>query len=512
VRIQRLFALPMVALMLATVMLQAVGSSRPAAAVGSGGDLYFGAYGGSETTEMTNRIGGLGVRGVRMYIEWAKIEPTEAYHLPDGFIAGASNFKLLEYDRRIAALTAAGIRPVLMVGNAPPWAAGRERGPLYPGKDAAYANFLRRLIVRWSPSPYSVKHWELWPEPDFGNDVPTYIPEPTRTAYASRRAWGHHGAQFAQMLRTTYPVIKTADPNATVILGALGFDYFRNDSNPGYNAGGTFVYRFLDDVLANGGGDYFDWLGFNSYSSFGYSWEVNNPNTGRDIVAKASHMRTVMARRGVSKPLIAMEGGIWSCCGASGAGAHVYAKPNGEVGDYVPDEQAQAGYLAQVYARGIAADIKGIFWYLVQDFQPPDVMTDPDGHRGWYRLDLSPKPAVRAFQLVSSRLREASFTGVYTPARVVFGEVEAYTFTRTNGTAVVMMWTPFGPAEKSTVEVVATSTVIFDALGNPVPTTPVAGTDRVQFEVGFTPVYIDTFGSFGRRSFVPLVPRNQSGV
>jgi hypothetical protein len=509
VRIQRLFALPMVALLLAAVVLQ---PGRPAAAVGSGSDLYFGTYGGSETTEMTNRIAGLGVRGTRMYIEWAKLEPYESYHLAEGFIAGASNFKILEYDRRIAALTAAGIRPVLMIGNAPTWAAARERGPLFAGKEAAYANFVRRLVVRWSEPPYSVKHWELWPEPDFGNDVPAYIPEPTRSAYAPRRAWGHHGAQFAAMLRQAYPAIKGVDPNATVILGALGFDYFRNDSNPGYNAGGTFVYRFLDDVLANDGANYFDWLGFNSYSVFGYNWETNNPNTGRDIVAKASHMRTVMARRGVSKPLVAMEAGIWSCCGASGAGAHVYQKQNGEVGDYVPDEQDQAGYLTQVYARGIAADIEGVFWYLVQDFQPPELMTDPDGHRGWYRLDLSAKPAVRAFQLVSSRLRDATYAGVYVPAAVVFGEVEAYTFTRRDGTAVVVMWSPFGPAETAAVEVVATSTVIFDALGNPVPTTPVAGTNRVRLDVGFTPVYIDTFGTLGRRSVVPLVPRNQSGV
>ena len=62
------------------------------------------------------------------------------------------------------------------------------------------------------------------------------------------------------MLKQAYPAIKSARPDVNVIMGALAYDNWGGPNRPGFNGGqcGPFNFSFLDDVLANGGGDYFD--------------------------------------------------------------------------------------------------------------------------------------------------------------------------------------------------------------------------------------------------------------
>jgi hypothetical protein len=74
-----------------------------------------------------------------------------------------------------------------------------------------------------------------------------------------------------------------------------------------------------------------------------------------------------------------------------------------------------------------------------------------------------------------------------------------------------MMWNPYGPSDTASVEVVALGYALYNALGEAVTTTSVGGS-RVRLTVGFTPIYMETFGSFGVRGIVPLLPKGTAGV
>lgn len=493
-----------------------------AQAVGTASGVYFGTYGGSEELSSTQILAQEGVQGVRMYIEWAELEPDESYNTQATFVG---TDKLFQYDQRLINLAQNGIKPILMIGRAPGWAAPRERGPLFAGKEASFARFVGKLAQRWSGAPYNVTNWELWPEPDFGDFIPDYVREPAKSAYVSRRAWGDNGADYANMLKFAYPAIKTVNPNAIVQIGALAFDNFRNNgakpgdnrSSPGFNEGGVFVYHFLDDVIDAGGAAYFDWVGFNSYSVFAPGWERDQNYTAFDVAAKAKHIQGRLAAKGVSKPLIVMEAGIWSCC-TNGLGFNFYTKPDRSIGDFTPDERTQGAYMARTYMRGLTVDLKGINWWLIRDFEAPTTQVNPDNHRGWYRTDGTAKPAARVYKLLTTRLSGATYGGPYSPARVVSGQaVEAYSFTRPNGNTVVAMWNPYRPADyygsedTSVVEVEASGYIVYNALGEAVSTTAVGG-NRVRMTVGYAPVFLETFGSLGSRGMVPSLPKSSPGI
>jgi hypothetical protein len=513
-----------ITLALLAVFVASSAQLRPpdAQAVGTASGVYFGAYGGSEEQSSIDILKAQGVQGVRMYIEWSELEPTEDYNTSSS-IMGTD--KLYNYDSRLASLSAAGIKPILMVGHAPTWAASRERGPLFPGKDASFARFLSKMVARWSAAPYNAHNWELWPEPDFGDSIPSYIKPEVAAAYQSRRAWGDNGADYAAMLKLAYPAIKAVDSTAIVQIGALAHDNFRNNgakpgdnrSSPGFNEGGVFVYHFLDDVIDAGGGPYFDWMGFNAYSVFAPGWEKDQNYTAWDLAAKAKHIQGRLAAKGLSKPLIVMEAGIWSCC-TNGTGFNFYTKPDRGTSDFTPDERTQGAYMTRTYLRGLTVDLKGVNWWLIRDFEAPNVQVNPDNHRGWYRTDSSAKPAAKAYKLMTTRLTGATYGGTYTPARTVSGQqLEAYSFTRADGGTVIAMWNPYRPADyygsedTSVVEVDAAGYIIYNAVGEAVTTTSVGGS-RVRLTVGYMPVFMETFGSLGNTGMVPLLPKSSNGV
>jgi hypothetical protein len=495
-RAQRWLLLALVAVLVASIALSSNAGRTQAVGVASG--IYFGAYGGSETLQTATDIASVGVQSARMEVRWDLLEPSEAY----AALPLQSTSDLGRYDDRLRNLSGLGIKPIIMIGGAPPWAAPRERGPLHADKYDEFAAFMGKLVARWSAAPYNVKHWELWPEPDYGND-PTSL----------RAAWGDNGAQYAQMLQTTYPAIKAADSSATVIMGSMAHDAFRNDNSPGFNAGGPFSYSFLEDVLRAGGGAYVDWIAFNSYSVFATGWEQNVSGSERDMAAKAKHIRGRMALHNVNKPLLSLEGGIWSCCQPGRQpGLNFYVMPNGEVGDYAPDERTQAAYLAQMYARGLAADLVGVFWYLVYDQQARNVLTEPDSHRGWWDRDRNIKPAGQTMRLVTSRLSGTTYGGAYTGATVESGpEIEAYNYTRPNGQTVTVMWSPFSPNESSRVRFPGTGAIVYNIHGETVATERADGSD-IRVTVGFSPIIVEQFGSLGNKSVIPNVPRNQAGI
>ncbi len=319
------------------------------------------------------------------YLSWARLEPTES---------DPENYYWELYDEELAAAGSAGLRTILVVADSPAWAAPTSCGPIAAESLPAFGDFLFALVSRYARDPYRIKDYELFNEPD--GTEPWYG--------ATINCWGRHGDRYAEMLRTAYPAIKSADPESRVILGGLACDWFTDE-------GGIFQREFLADVLAHGGGGYFDVLNFHYYYFHIDTWAPY----GRDVIGKVNYLGGVLASGGTSKPMICTEVGIW-----------------GYDGPEPPD--LQASYVPRVNVRGLAAGLETVLWYpLVDGFTP--------FHGGLVEEWGSLKPAFSAYTTLVAELDGYIYGWTLSPAETGSPAIEGYGFaSRFTGKAKRVLW------------------------------------------------------------------------
>jgi PKD repeat protein len=128
-----------------------------------------------------------------------------------------------------------------------------------------------------------VKFWEIWNEPGFdytffngfalpGQAGNWWDNDPNPCDYKLRAPIQH----YVRLLRIAYEVIKTADSNAYILCGGVGYPSFldailRNTDNPN---GGAVNAQFPLK-----GGAYFDAIGYHSYPHFDSSTRTYDQNT-----------------------------------------------------------------------------------------------------------------------------------------------------------------------------------------------------------------------------------------
>jgi hypothetical protein len=356
----------------------------------------------------------LGMTTAQIAVDWNALEFDEVYHDQHAGLPGSFEERFVgALDARVRATADAGLEPILLVTNPPGWAlqTPQTQGPLKPEKSAKYANFVARLLQRYRPATHVV----LWPEPDHKGALPEGCP-----VAAYHRAWGDVPEQFAAMLKTTYPVVKAARPDVQIVMGALAYD-----NTAGRCA--AFAERFLDGVLAAGGGDGFDVFAFNSYAVFAAVWEERVP--GRyDVAAKASYLRSRYPSI-AGKPTMVLEAGVWSDASVP----LPLRLPDGTIGTVVPDAAWQAAYPAKLLARAHAAGLTTVLWYGLRD-EAHDVK------RGLFDQAGGAKPSLATFRHAAARLADATYVGPAQPAAVHSGAVEGYAFARPDGSRLTVLW------------------------------------------------------------------------
>lgn len=146
----------------------------------------------SERQKALRDIKALGGRYVRIDVTWTFVEP------------GPGAFNWSYYDSVIGGIRGAGLEPILLLDYANP-----AYGPTLD--TAAFARYAGAVAARYGPGGSHT--YEVWNEPNH----PAHYLSP---------------AQFVDLLRATYPAIKSADPAATVITGGLApngaVDYARD--------------------------------------------------------------------------------------------------------------------------------------------------------------------------------------------------------------------------------------------------------------------------------------------
>jgi len=180
--------------------------------------------------------------------------------------------------------------------------------------------------------------WEIWGEPSLNEN-----------RYGSP-------AEFVQLLKATYPIVKKANPNAKVVV-TLG-------------AEATNGSDFDDQVLALGGGDYFDDLSFHPYAA--------NPYLQEDQVKTAiAHEQSLLAKYNNRWPLVISEIG----------------QPASEVG-----EMEQARLAAFLYAEADTNNIPVTWFYWSDTHLLKDEMTDDGSNWGFIRFDGTERPMLEVIK------------------------------------------------------------------------------------------------------------------
>lgn len=191
-------------------------------------------------------IGVSWIRGTTLW--WKDIEPVRGTILFD---------KLVKFDNELKLFYQYHLNTVLMIHNAPDWAA--ESSNCGPVKDTdALVNFFLFIVDRYYPAPYYVRYFELWNEAD----VPTNLVPPAN----GFGCWGD-GAKYANAISKIYDAVHLKYPDVKIVFTGLMLD------NP--------KQTFLEDALkAKAKFDVLNFHGYDYYEGngnyFNPSWNTRN--------------------------------------------------------------------------------------------------------------------------------------------------------------------------------------------------------------------------------------------
>jgi len=293
----------------------------------------------------------------RILFLWHEIQPNG----PDDW----NTLHVLEewlVDARVNGRTVVGL-----LKSTPPWAAESEpyagvpRGLYLPidDPDNLWATYLRRVAEYYGP--LGVHDWVVWNEPDIAANV-----------YGHE--FGGSMEDYYRMVQVAYLVMKDADPEAVIHLGAL--TYWHDPS---------YLRRYLTMVTADPEAEahnyYFDVLSLHIYF---------RPQTIPDIIEEAVALQ---AELGIDPPKP-----VWM--------NETNARPSLDpewpvvVQQFNLDLEQQAWYVPQAFALAFASGAERASFYKLIDIH----LSPGDESWGLLRPDKSQRPAYRAYQVMVQEL------------------------------------------------------------------------------------------------------------
>jgi hypothetical protein len=334
---------------------------------------------------------------LRVSMSWKELEPQDVSP------GEQDGYNWSPYDRRLLKAAEAQLIPIVYIWKTPPWAVpdpAQDSHHCRPPRDMQFLHdLLSDVVERYHKPPYGVKHWEIYNEPEghadgfigcMGDDVNAYV----------------------EVLRTAHSAIKAVDPEAKILIGGLAM-LDEPAANP----------RFLEQVMALGGGDYFDIVSFHVYSeqyNAPYTWFETPQGRLRGLRGKVAIIRNVLAAypEHAHKPLMLTE--VAKRC-----------FPREELCDPFELEE-QSRYVVYENIRGMADDLKAIIWFTLE-------------HAGFYHSGLmgenqEPKPAYYAYVTLGHEMYGSRFERALTVEETGDARVEGYIFTLPAGQRKWVLW------------------------------------------------------------------------
>jgi hypothetical protein len=360
-----------------------------------------------------------------------------------------------------------GYEVIFILRDSPAWARSFPKyscGPVKQDKLDRYGSFVYDVVTRYSVPPYNVRYWELGNEPDVS---PKFVkPDNQFGCWGDPNDLYYGGDYYAEMLKVVYPKIKAADPQAQVLVGGLLLDC--DPINPPETSPGSGELKdckpatFLEGILQNGGGDFFDGVSFHAYDYYYESlglygnanWQTSSLTEGPCIAAKAAYLRSILEGYGhPDKYLINTETAL------------LCSKIDQPVCKSEDFNHTKASYLAQSYASALANGLRGNIWYSIVGWLGSG-LTD----------NMTPLPALDAYHVSLNLLNEATFSQEITQ----YPQITGFEFTRPDS----RLWVIWGLGDTNqTIQLPSIPTSISDIYGNPLSASQ-------DIELTFSPIYI----------------------
>jgi hypothetical protein len=282
---------------------------------------------------------------MRIDINWAQVQG-----------AGSSSYYWTAIDRVVQGATARGIKVLGTIDYTPGWARPSGTSASYGPDPTQYSTFAATAVQHYAAM--GVHAYEVWNEP---NITSFWTPKPDPAAYT-------------RLLKSAYPAIKGADPQATVLTGGTA---------PAPSDGTQIApIDFLQGIYANGGAGSFDAVAHHPYCWPANPGETQSWNAWYQMYGPTPSLRSVMTNNGDSaKKIWATEFG---------------APTNGPSGSYV-SEATQASMLTKAYQLYRTYDWAGPLFF----YQGRDLGTTTDTRENFFGLthnDFTAKPAYTAYQ------------------------------------------------------------------------------------------------------------------
>jgi hypothetical protein len=208
--------------------------------------------------------------------------------------------------------------------------------------------------------------------------------------------------------------------------------------------------RFIEGILRNGGGDYFDAISYHAYDYYfggvgkygNKGWSSAWNTTGPVLAEKADYLHGLLAKYGhPEKYLINTEVAI--LCGSSG---------NESACQTEEFARTKANYLAQANAAAQAEGLRVNIWYSLTGWRASGLING-----NW-----DPLPVYQAYQASVNRLARAVFSNDIN----AFPQVKGYEFER-DGTFIWVLWSLDG--EPHLVRLPSQPHAIYNVYGQPLP-------------------------------------------
>ncbi len=381
---------------------------------------------------------------VRAMVPWANTERENT--TPD-------QYDRARVDAELAASKYVNVQMIGTISFAPGWAAVDDpNGPIKPEHMDEFAEFLSAVAERYdgdgfrdAPCSPTVKHWELYNEPD------------------NRTTWGSYPDEYAEMLRVAYSAIKSADGEAKILFGGIAQDWFEDQN-------GVFVRGWVEEVMAAGAGPYFDVMNIHTYPGYWPERADHFPGTAE----KVEEFRQILADYGYSKPMMITE--------------------TSDSIDGLSDSltQRQAISLVEILTSARAAGVESIIWFTLYDLP------------GWSRYHglvtdeepPQPKDSYRAFTTLTDFLDTASFVRELMPETDGGENYTGYEFDDpANNRRLIFLWTHWTePNEMRTqLSIPATQLLKYSIYGDATPLSDASdgiADGKIMIEFGREPVIL----------------------
>ena len=317
----------------------------------------------------------------------------------------------------------------------PIWDKGEHGTPV--NEENTYALYLYNAVKTYGDY---VRVWEIWNEPDFD-----YAGKAWKTPDMAD-SWWHHDPDpceyalrapvqyYVRMLRISYEVIKSLQPNDLIATGGLGFPSFldailRNTDNPKdgsvspdypYNAGAYFdvlsyhVYPHIDGSMRA-------WV--NRINDFMY--ERNSDAGVLGVLARKKEFENLLISYGYdgdkypTKDFIITEVNI----------------PRKQFGDFIGSEEAQRNFLMKTLIAAQAEGIRQVHMYQLGEISHFEEAQSEFHLMGLYeklentnRFKIKKTPSGWAYKTLSDLLYSWEYDAKQTASLLPEGGIQAFAF------------------------------------------------------------------------------------